>query len=603
MYAVLNSMREATRPVNVTAFVKFHKYHLGAAVLIFFWCLSYVTSGNKIEWGDFSFFAQAYEAMRISILHYHQFPWFNPWVSGGVPLYANPQMGVFSIQMVFVLLFGSPVGLKLALVVYTALGYLSMYLLVRKYFKVEKLIATLLSLIWIFCSFFVAHLPAHFTFAWYMLAPLFIYLCLTVRSKRSGILLGVAFAVMAQSQIHNPFMHITLICGTILLIRLVRGRANWKQLVVSLLLAAGTFIVLAGHRLLLTFQNVHDFPRHTVDLAANLSTSFMGPLLPLSFIHPFAFITYPVSPFAPHGYGEVTATIGFFALIAAMLSIVFMLYQRYTKDSKFKDHFSKPLIVLAISALCYAIAYGRFAKFTPYNIIKHLPVFADMRVSSRWFIFFDLGLLIFIGLIMKAAPKKSFFRFSIILLLCLGVGELFFLNAGYQGRVLSRPIVDTPKPSYDYPFVQTSYFGETRKLSDGSTLPDDGHMPHAYREYEATLHNEGILYANDALVQLALDPRRSPGHPTCPVEEGCNFVRTDNAKLSYWSPNKIVLKRTAPGPIKLNMNNSNYFVINGKRDRSLKVAEPFTDFTIQQPDSVKTITIVADPSLTTLLKK
>jgi hypothetical protein len=601
----MQSARQLLNPV--LHFLKAHRYHVGAAVLLLGWCSSYITSGNRIEWGDFSFFAQAYEAMRISITHYHQFPWFNPWVSGGVPLYANPQMGVFSLQMLTVLLFGAPLGLKIALAFYTIGGYAAMYLLLHKYFKIEPLIATLLSLIWIFCSFFVAHLPAHFTFAWYMLAPAFFYLCLTFKDWRSGLLLGGAFAVMAHSQIHNPFMHITLISGVILLVRLIRHRAQWRPLVQGLAVAAISFGILAGHRLLMTFQNVHDFPRHTADPAANLSTSFMGPLMPLSFIHPFAFIDYPKPPFAPHGYAEVSATIGTFALVAALLCGLFLLYERFGSfrgaTVRFAKHYAWPLWVLAIAGVCYSIAYGKVSRFAPYNLIKHLPVFSDMRVSTRWFIFFDLALLIFIGLMVKLAPKKSFVRFSVICLLCLGVGELFFLNCGYPGRILGRTVIDAPKPSYEYPFVQTSYFGETRKLADGSTLPDDGNMPHAYREYEATRHNEGILYANDALVQLALDPRRSPGHPTCPVEEGCNFVRTGNAKVTYWSPNKIVLERTQPGDIKLNMNNSNYFVINGKRDSTLRVAEPFTDFTIKQPDSVKTITIVAKPSLTTLVHR
>jgi hypothetical protein len=55
--------------------------------------------------GDWAYFLQIYEAARLSILEYHQFPWWNPWNLGGVPLYANPQFGLVSIQMPLVLLF------------------------------------------------------------------------------------------------------------------------------------------------------------------------------------------------------------------------------------------------------------------------------------------------------------------------------------------------------------------------------------------------------------------------------------------------------------------------------------------------------------------
>ena len=111
-------------------------------------------TGNKVELGDFSFFAQGLEAIRISLLEYHQFPWWNPWVSGGVPLYANPQFGLFSIQTALTLIIGPVMALKLTIVLFTVLGYITMYLLLTRYFKVASLQSTLLSLIWIFCSFF-----------------------------------------------------------------------------------------------------------------------------------------------------------------------------------------------------------------------------------------------------------------------------------------------------------------------------------------------------------------------------------------------------------------------------------------------------------------
>src|SRR5688500_19046464 len=170
-----------TIAVSTPAFLKRHKYQVAASFLLLLWCYPYFLTGNRMELGDFSFFAQAYEAMRVSVVEYHQFPWFNPWISGGVPLYGNPQMGFFSVQMLFVFIFGAPFGLKMALVFYTFAGYVSMNILLRKYFKLGTLLAVLLSLIWVFSSFFVAHLPAHFTFVWYMLAPLYIYLALTIK--------------------------------------------------------------------------------------------------------------------------------------------------------------------------------------------------------------------------------------------------------------------------------------------------------------------------------------------------------------------------------------------------------------------------------------
>lgn len=592
--------------VRIGHFLRFHRYHVAAIVLLSWWCLPYFTTGNKVNLGDFTFFAQAYEAMRVSILNYHQFPWFNPWVSGGVPLYANPQMGVFSIQMVLVLLFGTVQGLKIAIAFYTFLGYGAMYLLLRKYFKLEKYLSTCLSLIWLFCTFFVAHLPEHFTFVWYMLAPYFIYLALTMKDWKRGLLFGGSFAIMALSQIHNPFMHISLICAVIILVRLCIERGNRRAILVCLCAAVGIFVVLAGHRAILTYENVYDFPRVVLDNPPRFTAAILGPLLPLSLSHPYHFLNYPQAPALQYGYVEATTTIGASALIAAFVGILYIVFQFY-KDAglhiKSLKKFVPALILLSLAALCFVLAFGAFAPWAPYNLLKHLPVFSQMRVSTRWFLFFDLGLLVFIGLVVMQAGKKSFLRFVVYTLITIGVLEMFTMNVGYQANLFSYNPVIAPKPITSYPFEQTSYFGQTRQLPGGGTIPNDGNMPALYREYEATTYNLGILYANDSLVQLALDPRHNPGHPTCPWEEGCHFVRSNNAVVTMWSPNEIKLKRTGPGPILLNMNNSNYFVINGNRNTRIKVAEPFTDFVVANSDATKDIDIRVEPSILTVFKK
>ncbi|MFH1463214.1 MAG: hypothetical protein ABIO70_02400 [Pseudomonadota bacterium] len=54
-----------------------------------------------------------YEASRASLLRWHQFPAWNPWVQGGVPLLANPESPFLYPPFGLILLFGSSAGLKL----------------------------------------------------------------------------------------------------------------------------------------------------------------------------------------------------------------------------------------------------------------------------------------------------------------------------------------------------------------------------------------------------------------------------------------------------------------------------------------------------------
>ncbi|MEJ0072821.1 MAG: hypothetical protein WDN27_01885 [Candidatus Saccharibacteria bacterium] len=527
----------------------------------------------------------------MSLLNYHQFPWWNPWEAGGTPLYANPQLGVFSIQTVFVCIFGVVRGLKYSLIIYTFLGYGSMYVLLRKYFKIEAWVATLLGLLWIFSSFFVFHIPSHYTFVWYMMAPFFLYLALTLDSVRKGIYFGLAFAIMGLSQIHNAFFQIGLVCIITLLVRLIRMRRSRRQFLLGIAAGAGVFLLLAGHRLLFTIQNVHDFSREIADPAPSVLKSAVAILLPYPRQHPLPEITLPTN--VPFGWGEMTATIGICATLAAFLSLLFIIFQSHHSWRLYVKKFALPNIVLLIGLFVFLLGCGAFSRYAPYNLLKHTPVFGQMRVSSRWFLGVDLMLLIFIGLVMKTAPQRSFYRFTIRALLVMGVAETFLLNFGYQNILFAHQIVVAPKPITAYTFEQTGYFGETRNLPRGQVIPDDGHMPQFYREYEATTFNTGVLYANDSLVNLGAEPS-----PRCSTADGCKFVQSGNAVVTYWSPDKIVLRRTKPGRIELDMNNSNYFVINGHRNSSIRVAEPYEPFYLPVSESTTVVTLEVKPSLT-----
>ena len=583
--------------IRLCGFLRRHKYHVIAVILIGAWCYPYITTGNKVEWGDFGIFTQGYEAIRVSILQYHQFPWFDPWIAGGVPLYANPQIGVFSIQTILVLIFGAVRGLKVALILYTYAGYASMYILARRYFKIDKLPATLLGLIWLFCSFFVSHLPSHYTFLWFMMAPFFIYLALRLNSLKSGFWFGLAFAVMGLSDVHYSFFQIVIVCSLIILARLIIDNRHRLQIFKAGIVALLTFFLVAGHRFLLTIENVNDFPRTAAQLfdpSSGLIKSLLSVTLPYSTAHYVKLTRLIHYPTTFYGWGEQTMTIGIFASFCLFLCFLYYLYSWHSKQSQQRKYRRIATLLLALALVFFVMGIGSFSAFAPYTILRHLPVFNNTRVSPRWFLWVGLSCLIFVGVSIKSAPRQSFFRFASVGLLVLGVGELFLLNLGYQSKILSHAVVLPPHNTSYYTFEQESEFGQFLTLPGGKgTIPNEGNMPHFYREYEATAFNLGTLQANDSLVDLNTKPT-----PRCSWVNGCNFVMSNNAIVSYWSPNKIILHRTGSGPIELDENNSNYFLINGVRNNVIRVDEPYANFYIKLPNNIKTITVRVDPSLT-----
>ena len=166
--------------------------------------------------GDWDYFAQSYEAARISILHYHQFPWWNPWMNGGQPLFANPQFGLFSLQMPLVLLFGTVAGLHYSIIVYFLLGFWGMYRLLQRLGSSSRLITILLSYIWLFSSFETEHLAiGHFTFTVYLLAPWLFLTILNIHKKRGWLWFGLWASLIILTATHYITFETLVICGLI----------------------------------------------------------------------------------------------------------------------------------------------------------------------------------------------------------------------------------------------------------------------------------------------------------------------------------------------------------------------------------------------------
>ena len=74
------------------------------------------------------------DVLRLIVLKYRQFPWWNPWALGGLPYFALPESAVFSLDTPLILAFGAVLGPKIAILCYTIIGYEGTRLLLRHLF-------------------------------------------------------------------------------------------------------------------------------------------------------------------------------------------------------------------------------------------------------------------------------------------------------------------------------------------------------------------------------------------------------------------------------------------------------------------------------------
>lgn len=81
---------------------------------------------------DWDYYSSMHTNIRESITNYHQFPLWNPYTCGGTSALGDPEFPALSPLFLLELIFGTPTGLRISIVVSTAIGALGMLHLARK---------------------------------------------------------------------------------------------------------------------------------------------------------------------------------------------------------------------------------------------------------------------------------------------------------------------------------------------------------------------------------------------------------------------------------------------------------------------------------------
>lgn len=528
-----------------------------ASLPILIYSTKLLLTGNKVFWGDFDYYAQMYEAMRISILKYRQFPSWNPWMAGGLPLYTNPQFGLFSLQTLFVLAFGTIYGLKLAYVTYMLLGFWGMYVFCRSAMRAGRLRAVLVSYLWVFCGFYAYRSISHFTFTSLFLLPWLFYF-ISIRSKKyTWVGLGSVMSIILLSSVHYPFLYSILSIGLFFIILLLYPgnftgfKKASKYLIIKIskndlsfmAKSIGLTVVLAGYRLITTFIFVSANERVVSELVeppVGLKTLLTALFVPVG----NRFIAMPTKHLT-WSWGEYSMYMGLGASIALVFCIVLLLIHMVKNHRKInlQKHWILVAIV-AIGLLGLLLAIGSNHGISPYDFLKKLPGYSQMRVPSRFAILTAFAILVFLS-----SWKKQ--QRIINLLLLLAVAELLIGAKPIQYNEF--PSINADSSTYNNNY--TTYDNGKEHL-DMITKPE-----HSY--YISTRQNKGQIYADDSLINTL---NQVIGTSKCGenINPKCDLVLSDNAEVTYWSPNKIILKRTAPSEIVLNMNTERGWLINGK---------------------------------------
>lgn len=335
---------------------------VGASSIVVLALLPLVTSFKHIGGFDWDYFVSYHEALRRVIVDYHQFPWWNPWIAGGVPLFGNPQIGLVSVETPFTLLFGTIFGLKLAAIAYFLAGYWGMYWLLKK-LGTRLGIRLLLSYVWIFSTFVTFHCFAgHYTFLMYLLSPWLFFLALRLRDGwRWAVLLGLFIGFFANSDMHWMVVEAFIILGLWVAVQLVVVKDK-KQLLMRALVAGGVGIVLFLPRLYFAYQYVSEFPSQATFLfqpVANWHTVARAFLQPLQ---------KPTSLGANGlAWWEYSSYIGISTVLLFVIAAAY-----FCRDAYQKKRVNLGVVFLAGFIICFVIGLGPFTRFSPYHVLQHI---------------------------------------------------------------------------------------------------------------------------------------------------------------------------------------------------------------------------------------
>ncbi len=245
--------------------IKEHKYHLLIIILLaFFIFYNWLNLYEMPYRGDMGFKnvpesgdLVAYNAVnayiiRDSLINKHDLtPLWNPFFLSGTPLFIKPQVSLYSLQTIFLLLSpNSWLGIKLSIIFHVILAGISMYLLIV-YLKLDKKIALASSILFMANTFILGETQVgHVNILYpYSLIPLITLFALkSVRSKEwltYSIITGLLMALQIHSGGQSIFLFTTILFGYILFFHIF-GKDMKKRIFKMLVIGIIVSLVLLG---------------------------------------------------------------------------------------------------------------------------------------------------------------------------------------------------------------------------------------------------------------------------------------------------------------------------------------------------------------------
>ncbi len=466
------------------------------------------------HWRDFNTFWD-WDFIRVlawvpwkTVTSFHQFPVWNPYLCGGIPMLGDPQASFFTPLFLLHLIFGPIAGLHLEIPVHLAIGWAGGYVLARV-LRLGTLAAITCATIfpsssWLFLHITVGHhifLPATY-WPWVLAAAL---IALERRRLAMASVAGLLMAlIFLEGAPYQESYAVLLVAAILLPIGLVRREA-WPIVVF------GTILIFAAG-----FAAVKLIPTYAFIGQHSRPAYWREHVLP---------IHIAIALFDRHQdwnhYG--IADWGFFEA-GAYLSPFFFVLVLIGAIARRREAWPWMLA----GAIMIGLALGNFAPFAPWALLRHLPVYSSERVAIRLLVPFILcaSVLAAYGVDFLAAIRPPWI--ALMAGLVLGAGTVDSLMVGPHNLIAIQTYGEPPVPAAPS-FIQFRN-------------PDDNEFTLKMLRFNQA--NIGMLHC----YEFTDIPTNAVGYNESTYEGEQHLTGRGDVRLLRWTPNALTYEVDAPGP-------------------------------------------------------
>jgi hypothetical protein len=476
---------------------------------------------------------QMTSANWITLTKYHEFPFWNPYISGGNFLFAHPESHVLTPETIFLIIFGPITGLYFSVLFFYILGFLGCYFIGR-HLKLTYLATLYLATAFTFSSYVMNNLfIGASTWMMFGFIPFAFYFLLKAKDDwRYGIAAGFFHAMLYLGGAIYPYMFFLLFAGIFVASDIIANR-NFKFL-------KGIFVFLIFSILFASIKILPNLDLYAVNVREGgiekipfgfdlLNKAFFDKHQAWNVVSAF---TYKGTNFHFPYYGMY---IGLIPIILGILGIAF-------SSSRLKW----ALATLGVF-LIYLSSFEQLSFI--WEIIYQIPGYGSLSRQARILIYFALLLSITGAMLVSKIDKLriknlrhgKLFKKIVIAALIIFV----FADLTKSGHIITSNLAPLPMQEglvrWEEPFEYYDFYDRLSMPDDQIQVLDANYFK-TFSHFN-TLSNKGsIKRVYDPMAILPGGDIKSKGEPGYKGEYYFENDGENTIDLIRWTPNKISLQ-------------------------------------------------------------